>query len=170
MSSGSLKMICHGGYCCGIRTIYGFGSRLDAPQIGLTNGLPTREDAIAAGYMSPDSPPNVWQPGSWLSGRSNGFGDTAPPETAEERFTRYIEYGRRIRPQGLTEVVIITSSWSHVTQAVWIPVLEKLGLTKVTECHNSNSGNRLHVYYDIRDLPQPPPAKKPPTVDEFLSL
>lgn len=142
-----LLMVNHGGACCGIKTIYGFpgnGGCFDGKE--------------------PRIPPKYTPEGHWNPEFTNFFGEhlkegfirpgktteEIPEETILERLDRYLS---NRKTYGIIEVVLTSRGNASIFQqkATWGPILEERGFKEVSSCHNSNSGNRIHVYHLISD-------------------
>ena len=118
----------HGGECCGIKHISGF-------------------------YCSPDH--RVWEKSESTKRSHDANGETVqsnwnfcweplPEQTYKERLVAYLDFLKRVRPSGAVEVTLVDS---QVNLYGWGPVLEELGFKKVVEFWNSNSANKVYVYY-----------------------
>lgn len=134
-----MKLVCHGGKCCGIKTIHSLGSRADAVFPPLSKmKRPFR----------PDSAYDYHNPGKRF------YYDSAPKETAKKRLDRYIAYCDQYRPDGIIEIVLsyrpdaLQFEHYYVNQMrEWAPLLRRRRFRKVTESRNSNSGNTIVVYH-----------------------
>lgn len=127
----------HGGKCCGIKTIYGFGSN---PQ----HGVGPIEDYIRIRKCNRDSN------GDHVGSDGRFFHATAPAETGVERLDRYLRYCDQRRPGGVIEIVLADYEWLPPFNAQWWPLLEERGFTKTAEFKNSNSGNKVTIYHRVR--------------------
>lgn len=131
-----MRLVFHGGKCCCIKTIYGFGTNPKAK-------VPAVE---AKKSINPD------QGGQHVNSDMDFFTDAAPDETYLERLDRLIEFCQRKRPHGIIEVALATADCPCCNQVtVWKPLLEERGFKEVANCYNSNSTNRVHVFYLISD-------------------
>jgi hypothetical protein len=140
-----LKLVNHGGLCCGIKTIYGFYGN-PKNTVGELPACPGVNNGDAYGRQS--------------SSNERFFTDEAPSETYEERVDRYIEFIKRRRPQHLIEVVF---EHNQLDCYGWRPWLKKHRFRKVSTFLNSNSGNYVTVYH--KAIGQPKKAK--PKADPF---
>lgn len=120
-----MKLTFHGGLCCGIKTLHGFyrhGTLCDAEvQEERRNNDKFGED------VSTEEP---------------FFTDAAPEEDVVDRFKRLIEFCKKRRPKGAIDVTLVKSQ-----QKEWLPLLEEYGFKEVASFINSNSSNRVYVYY-----------------------
>lgn len=128
-----MRLLCHGGKCCGMRHIYGLQSS------------PSRT------VCPVDKTPDFFGPsngaGEYQKPGQNFFSDAAPQEPAWRRLDRYLEYCDRRRPRGIVEVVVVSGGFYTSQHDKWRRSLIKRGFKKVNECWNSNSSNTLHVYH-----------------------
>jgi hypothetical protein len=130
-----MKITFHGGECCGVKHISGFShdptSKLEA-------------------YINPKpfSGAHPDQNGASVNSAKNFFYGEAPKETEVERLDRYIAYLDKVRPFGVIEIVLCDykKSWLDQTKD-WAPILLERGFVLVTDCINSNSGNRIYIYH-----------------------
>lgn len=136
-----MRLISHGGWCCGISTIYGFETSPDA-IFEATEVIAGAENCRSHGsvYIYNDR---------WA----------LPEQTALERLSllvkKKLEMGVGVAARGMVEAVLTSGRynfnnevWNPVPQiSVWGPVLETLGFKPVTEFHNSNSCNTVTVYH-----------------------
>lgn len=126
----------HGGYCCGIKHIWGFG-------VSLTRRLP----AIVA----------VEQRDTALEMYKNIYPSAAPAESSKDRFLRYVEFCKNTWPKQVIEVVL--TDYAHQTsyqsqRIEWEPVLLEAGFVLVTKALNSNSRNNIYIYHLKTNQPQ----------------
>lgn len=137
-----MKLIFHGGKCCGIKTIYDLG--------------------ISPSFLAPELPAIELNNSDIhyhdVSSNQRFFHEAAPEETLLARLDRYIEYCRRRRPQHLIEIVL--AKGAYCDQKAWYPVLEERGFKRVSSTQNSNSGNILHVYHLCYDVPAEEAAER----------
>lgn len=123
----------HGGLCCGIKTIYGFGF---VPQMSLP--------ALSEKALD-DS--DVF--GSTVKSNQRFFHEAAPAETCLQRLDRYIAYVKLRRPRHIIEVTLATTEPNSGGQFVWFPLLRRRGFKRVTMNKNSNSGNYVHIFHKV---------------------
>lgn len=118
----------HGGLCCGIKHINGF-------------------------YGQPSQ--TVWEKAETQKRHNDRYGDSfesrwdfcweaLPQQTNKERLIAYIDFLKRERPSGAIELTLLPEQLDIYG---WRPVIEELGFKKVVEFWNSNSGNKVFVYY-----------------------
>jgi hypothetical protein len=126
-----MRLVFHGGKCCGIKTIYGFES----------------PDSLLSA-VEEKSQNNIDAAGGHVSSNIDFFTDAAPQETEKERLDRLIAFCIKRRPAGIIEVTLAESHhlyWSQIPK--WGPLLRKRGFKCVNKCRNSNSGNTVHVFH-----------------------
>ena len=138
----SFSLSLHGGRCCGVKHLYGFNNPPNT-ALGAMNVAPAQCQNIHDDHCYPGE---------------NFYPGPAPQEKAIERLDRILEFLDEKRPNGILQVVLIAHQklWWHKEL-----VKRKRGFKLVSECHNSNSGNRLYVYHRCTDLKKP---KKKSTV------
>lgn len=143
-----IRAFYHSGRCCGITNIY-MGDYGCTPDIVL-DAKPKRNTI--------ESPLTTAE----VNSREYLFHDKEfPSETALERLDRIINLIVDKRPKGIIEIVLVDyrsfnavlkdkpNPFDQVRQ--WEELILERGFQKVTECKNSNSGNRMHVYHLIKD-------------------
>lgn len=140
------KIAFHGGECCGIKIIHSLGDNPDLIAEGIDEESRSEKEA------NPD------QYGRSVSSSLNMYNYDAPEETVLARIDRYIGFIRAERPQGIVEIVLAQSEPDEDGDCcpdqvnVWHDILVGgRGFREVTSCHNSNSGNRVHVYHLVMD-------------------
>ncbi len=120
-----MLILLHGGKCCGIKHIH-----------GLTN------NPLQITSAKRETNPYQHEGTCYTRGKNeNFFSPAAPKETLKDRFVRYVDYLRQVRPQGVVEVVL------SQYQLKWVPILEELGFKKVTRAKNSNSRGTIIIYH-----------------------
>lgn len=127
---------CHGGSCCGIKHIYGFGKDPTC-QIGVVaSRLLTTEDL---------------------------FPGPAPVETYHDRLKRLLRWFPSYQSRGLIEVALVDTPRHYQDQAEkWEPILLDIGFKKVTSFFNSNSQRTVAVYHlDTNEVNKDAIAEKP---------
>lgn len=136
-----LLMRYHGGYCCGIKHIHGFGMNIarKEPEI---NSKPV---PLEGGTYIVNIRADKW--GSPLTK------EPIPEESTVERLDRYLKWCEEQHRFGVTEATLTAGQ-----AKVWEEILLQRGFKKVTECLNSNSCNRICIYHLCRDSPPPKPA------------
>jgi hypothetical protein len=126
-----MRLVFHGGKCCGIKTIYGF----ERPDYFVS---PEEK----RGFICPD------EYGHHVSSDTDFFTDEAPEETELERFDRLIEFCENHRPNGIIEAVLASSDYKDYNQPpFWEEHFLKRNFKLVNQCLNSNSGNTVYVYH-----------------------
>lgn len=128
-----MKVICHGGYCCGMTHIQGFPSSLAQPMPA-TIKKPANEF-----YKWKKENPSYY----WMMQYER------PQETAEERLRWLVSQGLRVltdRSSGIVEAVL-TSYQGRGVAETWRPLMTELGFKEVNSHQNSNSGRTLHVFH-----------------------
>lgn len=121
----------HGGKCCGIKVIWGFGSNPLAMDSSLEAIKITNADIA----------------GDNVSTRDRFFHLAAPEETCVERLDRYIAFVKVKRPKHIIEAVLAEVTTGYLDQKVWFPILEERGFKRINKAKNSNSGNTCHVFH-----------------------
>lgn len=129
-----LKIACHGGKCCGVKTIHCFS---DDFKDGWEPAI-EKKTGVGDHMREPDAY------GYDVSSKDNFFWLTAPGESTEDRLDRYIDFLKEKRPGGLIEVCLVSDDQSY-----WIEQVEKRGFKLVAQFTNSNSGNIVNVYHLI---------------------
>ena len=128
-----MRLVFHGGKCCGIKTIYGFDSPSDIVSAVKKKSV-TNKDAY----------------GEHVGSNMDFFTDAAPKETQKERLDRLIAFCMKRRPQGIIEVTLAQHRNHYFDQVKpWGPLLRKRGFRCVTKALNSNSGNTVHVFHKV---------------------
>jgi hypothetical protein len=122
-----MQIFLHGGKCCGIKQICGFGmvpnDMLDAK---LTTAMPPND---RSGYVNSEL---------------EFFHRSAPKETYLERLDRYLAYVDEVRPGCVVEACL----GPHQISA-WEELLKARGFKAVTRFFNSNSHVRVTMYHRI---------------------
>jgi hypothetical protein len=140
-----MKMVFHGGNCCGIKTIKDLGAEPDT--------------VIGKVLESGKKPPEHDKVGAEVNSNLLFFTAAAPEETRRARLERMITFTKKHRPNGIIEITLSDFSVYdtpgrtniHNQLTKWRPVLEGLGFVEVASCFNSNSSNRVHVFYLVMD-------------------
>ncbi len=123
-----MRLMHHGGLCCGVKTIYGLST---GPAYEVGRLLEETGGICDGGYTSFGK--------AWYT-------SPRPRETAEARMLEYIRYYKSNRTSGILEVVIQTPrepelAYASYGQAKWIPWLLEHGFVEVNAWVNSNSTN-----------------------------
>lgn len=126
----------HGGKCCGIRTIYGFGHNPDKKLLALPE---VTHECIKT------------EP---LKYANRAMHKARPEETALERFNAYIALHKNTVGEGILEVVVAVGNFER--QECWIPILLKNKFKLVSHSYNMNSFNRVFVFHLVRDKKNSP--------------
>lgn len=127
-----MRLVFHGGLCCGVKTIYGMG--MDPDEL-----LPEK---LAA------TPRNHDRCGDHVHSELSFFTDAAPEETYLERLDRLLAFVDAHRPYGIVEIILAESEDEDCNQMpVWKDHLLARGFKIVNSCYNSNSGNRIYVFH-----------------------
>lgn len=139
-----MDMYHHGGSCCGISTIYIGGMSI---KPGSKLGVRVAASLIVGIYP--------------ISHRGLVFPERElPAETALERMKRLITMREKSRPKGIIEVVLcdfrtsthpVTKVSTYNQLPMWENHLLELDFKRVSECMNSNSGNRIYVYHRCKE-------------------
>jgi hypothetical protein len=125
----TIRIQTHGGRCCGIKTIHGFGGHPN-DYVGAKKKQPRHQYTDIYGHS--------------VSKNYNFYRDARPKETYLERFKAYLEYLKEERPSGLVEV---TMTGCQLDYRGWQKVLEDHGFKEVTKFYNSNSGDHVYVFH-----------------------
>jgi hypothetical protein len=120
-----LTLRVHGGHCCGVAHLHGFPSSLNNIQQALSTS------------------PNTFKP---MSGHTNCYNTSAPPEEAQDRVDRWLALRDRGTTYNITEAYLSTGQIG-----IWGPFLVSRGFEKVAQCYNSNSGNQIACYLRVKD-------------------
>lgn len=120
-----MRLILHGGKCCGFKHIYDLGegpSEIE-PKKRKTKKLKNEGSA-------------------YISSPRSFFWPSAPEETKGERLDRLLTFLDDYRPRGICEIIL--SDWQLVA---WRNFIRERGFVEVNSCKNSNSGNRIYIYH-----------------------
>lgn len=120
-----IRLVCHGGQCCGVKHIYKF---CNPDQI-----LPAVK-ARSGGVLGPCSQQHAVG--------KNFYKGAAPAESAEDRLDRVLKWCQTYQPGGLIEVCL-----TECQTSLWHKILLKHGFTLGPNFRNSNTGSRIQVYY-----------------------
>ena len=135
-------LVHHGGYCCGIKIIKGFGGSAPGPmqqtQYNHYNKVDERQKAAKRN--------NRDQNGADTSSAQPFFTDAAPMESYEDRLNRYLAFVDKHRPYGIVEITMVSDQMNR-----WWTTLKALGFVIVSSCRNSNSGRRVYVLHRRSD-------------------
>lgn len=128
----------HGGKCCGVKTIHGLGYHpgSEPGEEGWT------EERFESPKLSND------KHGQHVQSDLSFFTDADPQESYLARFDRLLAFNDKERPYGVVEVTTTSSAGQTLR---WKPFLVERGFKAVTECYNSNSGNRVTIWHRVRD-------------------
>lgn len=125
----TMQRVFHGGHCCGMTTIFGFGSTAALLPATVKK---TRSELIAEGLHAayPDDP--------------------FPSESQEDRLKRLIYLTENTRPSGIIEVVLVdqqVNGYDLPEYIKWGEVLKTLNFKLVNRHKNSNSGKFINVFH-----------------------
>lgn len=129
-----MKVLLHGGFCCGIKHIEG----LSMPEYAASARAELTGEATSNGRHCLNAVNDMHRE---MYGE-DFFNAAAPGESNPERLKRMVEFVKSQRTHGLMEAVI-----QKTNQKKWVPHLEALGFTMVTEFRNSNTSNILQVWH-----------------------
>lgn len=134
---------CHGGECCGIKTIHGFQSGPSGPT-AIESAIKAKDDPSSVSN-NPDAYGRV------ASSSFNFFSEEAPEESRLDRFKRYVAFLEKKRPAGIIEVALRDVpqpglAWRDQVRH-WAEHLKKAGFRKVCRFKNSNSGYFVQIYH-----------------------
>lgn len=132
-----MRLVMHGGKCCGIKTIYGFDDSPDEWTGSVAKKNTTDKDTF----------------GEHVGSNVDFFTDEAPEETFKARLDRLIAFCIKRRPHGIIEATLSDyasygSSWMD-QRTLWQPLLRKRGFKLVTKALNSNTQNNVYVYHKV---------------------
>lgn len=119
-----LRLVCHGGQCCGIKHIYNF------PAKHYVLGAESAIGSVKGPYDQQHSPGKRY------------FCRAAPKETALERLDRLLAFCKKEQPGGMVEVVL--NQWQAKE---WGDILEQRGFILGPRFNNSNTFSTLQVYW-----------------------
>ncbi len=130
----------HGGKCCGIKTIEGFG--YPACGQGPKSMISARDKEDDVDHDKAGQNPS----------KVDFFTDKTPKETMADRLDRMLAFLKKRRPYGVVEAILADgaapfSNPDYDQHAIWHDTLIDRGFVCVTNCHNSNSGNRIYIYH-----------------------
>lgn len=145
-----MRLVFHGGKCCGIRTIYGL------PTCIYNKGSPEKEQVVPINLDKKDVDPKLIVPdypdirGNHVSSDKDFYPYYRPMESVEERLEEFLIFLRKHRPNGIVEVALAESEGDQTyltkQKTLFEPLLLKHGFKEVSSCKNSNTGRRIHVY------------------------
>lgn len=128
-----MRMVTHGGYCCGIRTIWGMGISPTAKQ----SPIPKQADPVKGWLVPMES----------LGSNKHCFPyEEFPEETGAERLAKLIEMHHETQPAGIIEVTTAADQTDY-----WREELEKHGFKESCSCLNSNSSNIVTVWHRCQE-------------------
>lgn len=131
-----MKLSVHGGGCCGVKHLFGFGIKPSIIQA-------ERKLPLSASLIKEDL-----------------FQDEFPQETARERFHRYVDHQIEKQSFGMLEVTLVSEYdpekgiESPPPAKNWWPILRRKGFQEGPSFWNSNSGNRVTVFYLLYGQPE----------------
>ena len=143
-----MKLVFHGGKCCGVKTIHGFSD---------PNGTCHALEKKSALYND--------KHGGEVKSDLSFFTDEAPKETQKDRFTRLVNWCKEQRPHGLIELLLSTqpcwmtagddsedgavySNPVYGTQIyIWRPIVEEAGFKEALTFKNSNTNRNVTLFH-----------------------
>ena len=139
-----MKLVFHGGKCCGVKTIHGFSD---------PNGMCQALEKKSALYND--------KHGAEVKSDLSFFTDEAPKESQKDRFIRLVNWCKEQRPHGLIELLLSTQScWMTVdadegedgavygTQIdIWRPIVEEAGFKEALTFKNSNTNRNVTLFH-----------------------
>lgn len=120
-----MRLILHGGKCCGMKHIYNLGYSATEMESAKRKTMKLKNEGDC--YMSSVRP---------------FFYPYAPAETKGARLDRYLAFLDENRPRGVCEIIL--SDWQLVG---WRDFIESRGFKLVNKCKNSNSDCTIHIYH-----------------------
>lgn len=131
-----MKVLLHGGFCCGIKHIAG----VSLPEYSAEPRTELKGEATSYKRHTLNAVNDMHRE---LYGE-DFFCEAAPMEKHPERLKRMVDFVKNARSHGLIEVVI-----QKVNQKKWVPFLEELGFKMVSEFKNGNTSCLLQVWHLI---------------------
>ena len=132
-----IGVVYHGGHCCGIKHLHGFQQK------------PTDKLPILKRYVY------KYHPDGTIAGENHYFQSGAPAQTALERFDLFVKDWKNRITNGILEVALADNATynniGYQQSMHWREIVEKAGFKEVTNCYNSNSGNRVTVFHLTKD-------------------
>lgn len=125
-----MKLVFHGGKCCGIKTIYDLGFEPSFEDYGVDKKKAVNHDKY----------------GNTVRSDLEFFTDEAPNEPLKDRLKRLIEFVKKKRPSGIVEVVLQKGRFADQVTP-WEPILLSHGFKLVNRFPNSNSSNDIYIYH-----------------------
>jgi hypothetical protein len=135
----TLRLLFHGGMCCGVKTLYGFP---------MTKTPETYTQSAKEKKKKVDNDAD----GSKVSSDMDFFTEEAPAENVIARLDRLIDFCKKRRPSGIIEATLIDGlAWTSMSEynqvKTYEPYLLERGFKLSCKNKNSNSGNTVHVYH-----------------------
>lgn len=124
-----LKIVCHGGGCCGIKTVKNFHYAPDEKNLFQPKLI--KKSRLSDGSMS----------GTTMTVGKNWFTDDAPAESIRDRLIRYVDYTCHRRPDHYIEAILTPGQLKN-----WKECLEEIGFREMVTFKNSNSESKLFIY------------------------
>lgn len=124
-----MYIVSHGGFCCGMSTIFNMGYN---PTANVGPMPPLGNQRSAGSSVSKCIYPHE-----------------APEETYLARLDRYLAWIDTFRSKGVIEITLAGSQLpgALTQQSAWHDLLIERGFKAVTEFVNSNSGNTVTIYH-----------------------
>lgn len=151
-----MKVLYHGGLCCGIKIIYGFQGN---PAY---NECKTYEPEWVKDPSLKDSKMNKDKRGVNVSSEESPCPLAFPRQTGLERLKALIKWVKEWRPKGIIEITL-----TDAYQSYWYPELKKLRFKEVNKFVNSNSGNTVRIFH--LKYGQPRKSSKKAPLPSFLT-
>ena len=142
-----MRLLHHGGECCGIKTICDLGSN---PDFKSSYPIISEYDAETARHFNLDEDDyiNADKNGETVCSGVPIFTEgSTKGQTYREALETLVEWVKKNRPSHMIEVVITVKG--NYDQSKWVPVLEEIGFKQSCEWLNSNSGNVCAHYHLI---------------------
>lgn len=114
-----MYLVSHGGQCCGIKTIFGFGN----PSYVVNEQTFAQAQAAVKTCVYPYN---------------------RPSETLAERFKALVEYQTTRQQKGILEIVLIGSQLTR-----WRKIVEEVGFKETVSGMNTNSLNICTVFHYV---------------------
>jgi hypothetical protein len=131
-----VRISLHGGDCCGIKHIHNLGYY---PHVGIASrrALPVNTSFGQKAVRSVNDMRHANKKAD-----CDFYNLSAPVETYEKRFKRFVSFIKEHREHGIIEVTI-----NIFSQKAWKPVLKEQGFKTVSSGNNSNTGNIIEIWH-----------------------
>lgn len=135
-----MRILLHGGNCCGVKHITDLGSYPDVKLAARNKAIDG--DTSFGAYSSWNGALNDMRSKHMGTADKDFFNEAAPKESYARRLSRFIAFLKEKRPHGIVEIVI-----NEGQKIRWHNRLIRRGFKLVTEGQNSNTLHTLYVYH-----------------------